>query len=63
MLFPACSCDSGSDERAFKSLVYSGVFLVMADEKLFFATPLFDFGYGFAPAEIGDGFIRSCESS
>lgn len=30
----------------------------MPDEKLFFATPLFDFGSGYAPAEIGDGYIR-----
>ena len=29
------------------------------DDKLFFATPLFDFGEGFAPASIGDGFIRA----
>jgi len=28
------------------------------DDKLFYATPLFDFGEGFVPAEIGDGFIR-----
>jgi hypothetical protein len=31
------------------------------DDKLYFATPLFDFGFGdgYMPAEIGDGFIRS----
>ena len=28
------------------------------EDKLFFATPLFDFGSGFVPAEIGDGYIR-----
>jgi len=28
------------------------------EDKLFFATPLFDFGEGFVPAEIGNGFIR-----
>ena len=28
------------------------------EDKLFYATPLFDFGQGFVPAEIGDGFIR-----
>lgn len=28
------------------------------DDKLFLATPLFDFGDGYVPAEIGDGFIR-----
>jgi hypothetical protein len=28
------------------------------EEKLFFATPLFDFGHGFVPVEIGTGFIR-----
>lgn len=28
------------------------------DQKMFYATPLFDFGDGFVPAEIGDGFIR-----
>lgn len=32
--------------------------LKMPDEKLFFATPLFDFGSGYVPAEIGDGYIR-----
>jgi hypothetical protein len=31
----------------------------LPEEKLFWATPLYDFGEGFAPAEIGDGFIRS----
>jgi hypothetical protein len=29
------------------------------DDKLFFATPLFDFGDGYVPAEIGDGFITN----
>ena len=29
------------------------------DDKLYFATPLFDFGEGYVPAEIGDGFIRN----
>jgi hypothetical protein len=33
--------------------------VVFPDEKLYFATPLFDFGEGFTPAEIGDGYIRS----
>ena len=33
--------------------------IVFPEEKLFFATPLFDFGGGFVPAEIGYGFIRS----
>lgn len=28
------------------------------DDKLYYATPLFDFGEGFVPAEIGDGFIK-----
>jgi hypothetical protein len=32
--------------------------LPFPDDKLFFATPLIDFGEGFAPAEIGDGFIK-----
>jgi len=27
------------------------------EDKLYFATPLFDFGEGYVPAEIGDGFI------
>lgn len=31
------------------------------EQKLFYATPLFDFGDGFIPAEIGDGFIRERE--
>ena len=30
---------------------------VLPDEKCFYATPLFDFGEGFVPAIIGDGFI------
>ena len=29
------------------------------EDKLFFATPLFNFGDGYVAAEIGDGFIRS----
>lgn len=29
------------------------------EDKLFFATPLYDFGEGFRPAQIGDGVIRS----
>jgi len=28
------------------------------EDKFFHATPLFDFGQGFVPAEIGNGFIR-----
>ncbi len=32
--------------------------LPFPDDKLFFATPLFDFGSGFAPAEIRDGYVR-----
>jgi hypothetical protein len=28
------------------------------DDKLFFATALFDFGDGYMPADIGNGFIR-----
>ena len=31
--------------------------LLFPDEKLFFATPLYDFGNGFVPARVGDGFI------
>ena len=31
------------------------------EKKLFYATPLFDFGDGFVPAEIGNGFIRERE--
>ena len=31
----------------------------LPEDKLFFATPLFDFGHGFEPAEIGNGFIRN----
>lgn len=33
--------------------------ILFPDDKLFFATPLFDLGEGFTPAEIGDGFIKS----
>lgn len=33
--------------------------LSLPEEKLFWATPLYDFGEGYVPAEIGDGFIRS----
>ena len=29
----------------------------LPEDKLYFATPLFDFGEGFVPAQIGDGFI------
>jgi len=29
------------------------------EEKVFFATPLFDFGEGYVPAMIGDGFIKN----
>lgn len=31
------------------------------EQKLFFATPLFNFGDGFVPVEIGNGFIRERE--
>lgn len=31
------------------------------EDKLFYATPLFDFGHGFVPAEVGNGFIRERE--
>ena len=31
----------------------------LPEERLFWATPLFDFGEGFVPAEIADGCIRS----
>ena len=34
----------------------------LPNEKLFYATPLFDFGQGFVPAEIGNGFIRTREA-
>jgi len=27
------------------------------EDKLFYATPLYDFGNGFVPARVGDGFI------
>ena len=30
----------------------------LPEDKLFFAIPLFDFGSGYVPAEIGDGYIR-----
>ena len=33
--------------------------VISPDDKLFSATPLFDLGEGFSPAEIGDGFIRN----
>jgi hypothetical protein len=29
----------------------------LPEEKLYFATPMYDFGQGFVPARIGDGFI------
>jgi hypothetical protein len=29
----------------------------LPDGVLFFATPLYDFGDGFVPARVGDGFI------
>lgn len=31
---------------------------LLPEEKLYWATPLFDFGEGFVPAEIGDGFVK-----
>jgi hypothetical protein len=31
---------------------------VLPEDKLFYATPLFDFGQGFVPAEIGNGYVR-----
>ncbi len=34
---------------------------VLPDDKLYYATPLFDFGKGYVPAEIGDGFITERE--
>ena len=32
--------------------------LPIPEEKFFYAQPMFDFGHGFLPCEIGDGFIR-----
>ncbi|MBN1548221.1 MAG: hypothetical protein JW902_16340 [Syntrophaceae bacterium] len=31
---------------------------ILPDDKLYYATPLFDFGEGFVPVEIGNGFIK-----
>jgi hypothetical protein len=31
--------------------------MAVPEDKLFYATPLFDFGRGYVPAEIGNGFI------
>jgi hypothetical protein len=31
---------------------------ILPEQNLFNAIPLFDFGEGFVPAQIGDGFIR-----
>ena len=50
-------------EEVFKEL-FEGIRHSTADgisfpeDKLFFATPLFDLGNGFIPIEIGDGYIR-----
>ncbi len=30
----------------------------LPEEKLYFATPMYDFGEGFVPAHIGDGFLK-----
>lgn len=35
--------------------------LPFPDDKLFCATPLYDFGQGYVPAAIGDGFIAERE--
>jgi len=32
--------------------------VALPEDKLYYATPLFDFGKGYVPAEIGDGFIK-----
>ena len=32
--------------------------IILPEDKLFYATPLYDFGKGFVPAVIGNGFIR-----
>jgi hypothetical protein len=47
--------------------IYKEVFTILSqslpkgvafpNDKLFFATPLYDFGHGFVPARIGDGFV------
>lgn len=31
----------------------------LPEDLLYWATPLFDFGRGFEPAEVGDGFIKN----
>lgn len=33
----------------------------MPEDKLYYAIPLFDFGEGYMPAEIGNGFIKERE--
>lgn len=35
--------------------------LPIPQDKFYFAQPMFDFGFGYVPCEIGDGFIRECE--
>ncbi len=35
--------------------------ITLPEEKLFYATPLFDFGQGFVPARIDNGFITERE--
>jgi hypothetical protein len=40
--------------RAIQTSLPEGV--VIPDEKLFYATTLYNFEYGFVPALIGDGF-------
>ncbi len=37
--------------------------IAFPEEKFFLATPLFDFGEGFVPAEIGNGFITERRGS
>jgi hypothetical protein len=32
--------------------------VALPEDKLYWATPLFDFGAGYVPAEIGNGFIK-----
>lgn len=46
-------------EKVFASIIESlPDKTIFPDEKIYYATPLYNFGNGYVPAVIGDGFIR-----
>lgn len=49
----------GSEFERIRRSLPKGI--TFPEDKLFWATPLFDFGQGYVPALIGDGFIKERE--